>query len=44
MKSLYVSASVVGGWQTKVIETQELIGPVFNKITDLWAWQKENLY
>ena len=40
----YVSASVVGGWQTQVVSTGELIGPVFNKATDLWAWQKENLY
>ena len=36
--------SVVGGWQTVVVGTEELIGPVFNRINDLWQWQRENLY
>ena len=37
-------ANVPGGWQTCVVETGYLFGPVYNKITDLWAWQKQNLY
>jgi len=36
--------SVMGGWQTCVANTGYLFGPVFNKITDLWAWQRVNLY
>lgn len=34
--------SVIGGWQTEN-EDGELFGPIFNKVTDLWAWQKQNL-
>ena len=36
--------SVVGGWVTCVVETGYEFGPVFNKITDLWNWQRANLY
>jgi len=36
--------NVAGGWQTCVVETGYLFGPVYNKITDLWAWQRENLF
>lgn len=36
--------SVVGGWQTCVVETGYLFGPVFNSVNDLWAWQRANLY
>jgi hypothetical protein len=35
--------SVPGGWQTMLSLTGEPIGPVFNKIQDLWAWQRDNL-
>lgn len=35
--------SVVGGWQTEVIATGELIGPVFHGTSELWAWQAANL-
>jgi hypothetical protein len=35
--------SVVGGWQTFDSAFNCLIGPVFNKTTDLWEWQKANL-
>jgi hypothetical protein len=35
--------SVLGGWQTCVGQTDITFGPVFNNITDLWNWQKENL-
>ena len=36
--------SVVGGWQTCVVETGYLFGPVFNKVNELWDWQKSNLF
>lgn len=36
--------NVMGGWQTMVVETGYLFGPVFNAITDLWNWQRANLY
>ena len=39
--------SVPGGWQTEITtkdSSQCLIGPVYNRVTDLWAWQRENLY
>lgn len=38
--------SVLGGWQTVLVETfngkehEYLLGPVFNKTTDLWDWQQ----
>jgi hypothetical protein len=36
--------NVAGGWQTCIETSGYLFGPVFNKITDLWAWQRINLY
>lgn len=38
--------SVLGGWQSAVDgqHVQYGFGPVFNNITELWAWQKENLH
>lgn len=36
--------NVPGGWQSCVEKTEYLFGPVFNKITDLWAWQRVNLF
>ena len=36
--------SVPGGWQTEVEKTEYRFGPVFNKIQDLWAWQRANLF
>ena len=38
----FTCLSVVGGWQTKTPEG-ETIGPVFNKVQDLWKWQAANL-
>ena len=34
-----ICASVVGGWQSKIKGTDELWGPTFNNIQDLWKWQ-----
>lgn len=39
-----ICANVAGGWQTEVKGTGYKIGPVFNSITDLWKWQKINLF
>lgn len=39
----YCCQSVVGGWQTLNKSTQKLIGPAFNRISDLWTWQADNL-
>lgn len=41
--------SVLGGWVTVLIDSvsgQELeqIGPVFRSVTELWTWQRDNLY
>ena len=36
--------SVLGGWQTHIEATGYLFGPVFNRIADLWTWQRVNLY
>ena len=36
--------SVVGGWQTCVLGTDITFGPVFNRVNDLWAWQRVNLF
>ena len=40
-------ANVSGGWQTQ-IQTADGVeypfGPVYNKITDLYEWQRKNLY
>ena len=44
----YACWSVVGGWVTASVNAEgepiEFIGPVFNSITDLWKWQRANLY
>ncbi len=37
-------ASVPGGWQTAIKGTEVTFGPVFNRIQELWAWQKNNIY
>ena len=42
--STYTCFSVPGGWQTLNNSTQRLLGPVFNRIQELWAWQRNNLY
>lgn len=34
--------SVIGGWQSYSGRTDELFGPVFNAVNDLWAWQRAN--
>ena len=36
-----ICASVVGGWQSKIKGTDELWGPTFHNIQDLWKWQGE---
>ena len=41
---MYYCLSVPGGWQTLRKLTDEPVGPVFRRIQDLWAWQKDNLY
>lgn len=40
----FCCTSVVGGWQTGLINSEITLGPVFRKLTDLLKWQKENLY
>lgn len=39
-----MSVSVVGGWQTGVKGTGVTFGPVYNSITDLWRWQRDNIF
>lgn len=39
----FTCISVLGGWQTGIKGSRVVIGPVFNKTTDLWAWQNSNL-
>lgn len=34
--------SVAGGWQSHDEISGLNFGPVFNRVNDLWAWQKEN--
>ena len=36
-------ANVPGGWQTEIKATGYRFGPVFNRINDLWAWQRNNI-
>lgn len=36
--------NVPGGWQTEVDVSGYRFGPVFNKINDLWQWQRTNLF
>jgi hypothetical protein len=38
--------SVINGWQTAFKDENGAtwaFGPAFNKVNDLWAWQKNNL-
>jgi hypothetical protein len=38
---------VLGGWQTELVfadGTTALVGPVYNRVTDTWDWQRENLF
>lgn len=35
--------SVAGGWQSYDEHQSLYFGPVFNRVNDLWEWQKENL-
>ncbi len=40
-------ANVVGGWVTIMYAAdgkEYTFGPVYNKISDLWDWQRKNLY
>lgn len=37
--------SVIGGWRTFVERSGQepiYIGPVYNKLTELWSWQRKN--
>lgn len=36
-------ANVPGGWQTEIKATGYRFGPVFNRIQELWAWQRKNV-
>ena len=39
--------NVPGGWQTVVYtadDNEYPFGPVYNSITDLWSWQRANLF
>ena len=39
--------SVINGWQTKLQfadGSESLVGPVCNKCTDTWDWQRANLF
>lgn len=35
--------SVGGGWQCHDKVSGLTFGPIFNRIDDLWTWQKENI-
>lgn len=40
-------ANVPGGWQTVVYTAdggEYTFGPVYNRVTDLWDWQRANLF
>ena len=39
----YSCYSVAGGWQTFNQTTNQLIGPAFHRVQDLWNWQRNNL-
>lgn len=41
--SKYQCVSVLGGWVTEDMETSVKFGPVFNAVSDLWDWQRDNL-
>lgn len=37
--------SVIGGWVTLVEkqgEPKHVVGPTYNRITELWSWQRKN--
>lgn len=36
--------SVAGGWQSAIKNTQVRFGPVYNRIQDLWVWQRNNIF
>jgi len=39
--------SVPGGWQTQVCFAdggEWPLGPVYNRVSELWDWQRENLF
>jgi hypothetical protein len=39
--------SVLGGWQTELVfadGTTALVGPVCNRVSDTWDWQRSNLF
>lgn len=38
-----VCRSVVGGWQSFDEDSGLLFGPVYNKVNDLWEWQRYNV-
>jgi hypothetical protein len=40
---MYSSVSVINGWQTIHKPSKVVFGPTFNKVTDLWEWQRINL-
>jgi hypothetical protein len=40
---MYSSVSVLKGWQTMHNSSGTIFGPAFNKVTDLWEWQHNNL-
>lgn len=39
-----ICVSVCGGWQSGFSQTEITFGPIFNKVQDLWNWQRANLY
>lgn len=43
MKRIIISKSVINGWQSAYKDTGETFCPAFNKATDLWKWQHDNL-
>lgn len=36
--------SVIGGWQSAIKGTSVKFGPVYNRIQDLWIWQRDNIF
>lgn len=37
-------ANVPGGWQTEIKASGYRFGPVFNRVQELWAWQRKFIY
>jgi hypothetical protein len=38
---------VLGGWQTELVfadGSTALVGPVCNRVSDTWDWQRTNLF